>query len=109
MPYKSQKIRFNDPFLDKRCKLIPCQVEMVKKLHEEGWSQRQLATRFNVSRRLIVFTVYPERRVKNYQKRVERGGSKQYYEPEKWPEIVRNHRRRKHQILKNTIHEKKNT
>lgn len=103
MPYKTQEIPFNDPFLDKRCKLIPCQVEMIRKLSQVGWSQRQLAQRFNVSRRLIQFTIDPKKREENYQKRVESGGSTQYYNREKHAESIRNHRRRKHEILKETV------
>jgi phage pi2 protein 07 len=100
MPYKTQEVKYDDPFLDKRCKLLPCQKEMVLHYRKEGWSQRELARHFNVSRRLIQFILDPEKLEKNYQVRIENGGSKQYYDKEKHTEAIRNHRRRKHKILK---------
>lgn len=109
MPYKTQKIPFNDPFLDKRSKLIPCQKEMIVKLSKEGWSQRKLAERFNVSRRLIQFIIDPKKLEECYQKRVERGGSKKYYIKEKHTEAIRNHRRYKHKSLKESIKFKEDT
>lgn len=103
MPYKTNTIPFDDPFLDRRTKLIPCQREMIVRLNEEGWSQRQLAARFKVSKRLIQFVLDPEKQEKNYQKRIEKGGSKQYYNKEKHTECIRNHRRYKHEILKDIL------
>jgi hypothetical protein len=103
MPYKIEKIKINDPFLDRRIKLIPCQIEMINLLHGQGWSQRKLASRFKVSRRLITFILFPEKREKNYQKRVLKGGSMQYYNKEKHTIAIRETRQYKHKILKNDI------
>jgi len=103
MPYKTQAIRYDDPFLDKRCKLLPCQKEMVLHYRKEGWSQRELARHFNVSRRLITFVLDSEKQAANYQRKIEAGKSKQYYETKKHTEAIRNTRRRKHKILKETI------
>lgn len=58
---------------------------------------------FNVSRRLIIFIVYPERKERNYQARLENGGSKIYYKKEKHTESIRKHRRYKYENLKQTI------
>lgn len=104
MPYKTEKIRFDCPFFDKRSKLLPCQKEMIVYYSKRGYSQRKLAAMFNVSRRLITFIIDPQKLKKNYEARLELGGSKIYYKggPE-WAEAVRNHRRRKHSILKSTI------
>jgi hypothetical protein len=63
-------------------------------------SQRALAKMFGVSRRLIVFTLYPERQKENYQRRLERGGSKQYYDREKHAEAIKEHRRYKDVLYK---------
>ena len=100
MPFLTQKIKYDDPFLDKRCKLLPCQKEMILQYRNEGWSQRQLASRFNVSRRLIQFILDPEKLKANLQQRFESGGSKQYYKKEEHTVAIRETRRRKQAILK---------
>ena len=58
---------------------------------------------FNVSRRLIIFIVYPERLKKNKQDRRDRGGSKIYYKKEVHTEAIRSYRRYKYENLKQTI------
>lgn len=103
MPYITDQIKLNDPFLDKRTKLIPCQKEMIVRLHQEGWSQRKLAERFNVSRRMIQFVIDPQKMEKNYQKRLENGGSPKYYNREKHTMSIRKHRRYKYDALKESI------
>ena len=63
-----------------------------------GVSQRELAREYNVSRRLIVFCIYPERLKENYARRVASGGSKQYYVKEKHTEAMRGHRQYKQEL-----------
>lgn len=58
---------------------------------------------FNVSRRLIVFIVFPERLERNYQCRLDNGGSKIYYNREKHNEAIKKYRRYKYENLKQTI------
>lgn len=100
MPYKSQKFRFDNPFFDKRCKLIPCQKEMIKYYHERGESINSLARRFNVNKRTIQFELYPERKEQNLLRRKERGGTKSYYVGgEVWASQMREHRRHKKQVF----------
>ena len=104
MPYKTEKIKFNNPFLDRRCKLLPCQKERMKLLWEQGTSQRALAKMFNVSRRLVQFTCMPEKLEECKQRREERGGWRQYYKGgEEWEETMREHRNYKYNLLKDTI------
>jgi len=104
MPYKTGKLKFNNPFLDRRCKLLPCQKERMKALWEQGESQRALARLFNVSRRLVQFTCMPEKLEECKQRRAERGGWKQYYKGgEKWAETMQEHRNYKYNLLKDTI------
>ena len=105
MPYKTEKIRIDCPFLDRRTKLLPCQREMVKYWREQGSSQRMLAKMFNVSRRLIVFVLDDEKYQKNLERRQERGGTKQYYDKEKHSAYIKSHRKDKHLRLKDTIRE----
>jgi len=104
MPYKTEKVKLDCPFLDRRTKLLPCQKEMMIYWHNEGLSQRKLASMFNVSRRLVIFTTQPEKHNKNLQARIDRGGSKIYYKGgAEWAATIRNHRKYKHETLKHTI------
>ena len=58
-------------------------------------SQRELAARFQVSKRTIQFVLNPERQEANYERRKERGGSAQYYDKETHADAMRRHRRHK--------------
>jgi len=72
----------------------------IKVLYETGlFSQRELARDFGVSRRTIQFIINPEKREQNYQRRVERGGSKQYYDREKNTKAMKVHRDHKRDLL----------
>lgn len=83
--------------------------EMVHILYAEGRSINSLSKQFNVNKRLIQFELFPERKEKNYQNRLERGGSKIYYKGgEEWAETMRTHRRHKYDVLTQTIQFKNN-
>lgn len=99
MPYKTDKLALNDPFLKRSCKLLPCQKEMVKYRHELGESIHSLSKVFKVSRRLIQFIIYPNRLEKSIVDRFNRGGSKIYYDREKHNNAIKNHRQYKHKTL----------
>lgn len=103
MPYKTEKLSIECPFMDNRSKLLPCQKEMVLHYSNLGYSQRKIAAMFNVSRRLITFIIAPDKLKKNYQARVDRGGSAAYYNRQKNNDYQKKHRRRKHQLLSNLI------
>ena len=101
MPYKTEKMKLDSPFLDRRCKLLPCQKEMMIWWWKEGLSQRALARMFNVSRRLVQFTCMPEKLEQCMERRAERGGWKQYYKGgEEWAKTMQDHRKYKHKLLK---------
>ncbi len=71
-----------------------------------GVSQRELAREYEVSRRTIQFTIYPERQKANYAKRVERGGSKQYYNKDTHTKAMREHRQYKQELhLRGELHD----
>jgi transposase len=107
MPYITDKVIIKDPFLDKRVKLLPCQKEMVLYYRAQGWSQRELARHFNVSRRLITLVTDPEKQKRNLERRMERGGHSQYYSTEKNNAYMRKHRQDKYKTLKDTVKNKK--
>jgi transposase len=103
MPFKTDSLYIKCPFLDRRTKLLPCQKEMVIHYSNLGYSQRKLATMFNVSKRLIQFVIAPEKLAKNLDARRDRGGSSIYYKKDIHTNAIREHRRYKYNILKNTI------
>ena len=101
MPYKTDKLSIESPFLDKRCKLLPCQKERIVYLREtENLSQRKLAEIFKVSRRTIQFIIDPSKHYENLKRREERGGTKIYYNKEKNNIAQKEHRIRKYNLLK---------
>ena len=103
MPFKTEKTKLDSPFFDRRVKLLPCMREMIQILYAEGRSITSLSKQFNVNKRLIQFELFPERKEKNYQNRLERGGSQIYYKGgEKWAETMRTHRRHKYDVLTQT-------
>jgi hypothetical protein len=77
--------------------------EQIKVLYKEGATINGLAREYKVSKRLIQFVLFPERKAKNLEDRKARGGSKQYYNKDKHNEAMKIHRRYKYQLLKNTI------
>jgi hypothetical protein len=104
MPYKTEKLKLDCPFFDKRVKLLPCQKERMVHLHKLGYSQRKLASIFQVSRRLVQFITCPEKKVKDLENRRDRGGSMIYYKGgEEWNKTTREHRKYKHELLKHTL------
>lgn len=101
MPYKTDKLKLDCPFLDRRTKLLPCQKQMVRWWYDQGTSITQIAKMFKVNKRLIQFELFPERKKKNLQDRIDRGGSKIYYKGGKeWAETMKDHRKYKHKLLK---------
>lgn len=98
MPYKSEYTKLKIQEKDKRnTKLSEQDKTEIKKLYETGlYSQRQLAKQYNVSRRLIVFCIYPEKYEENRKQFKERQKTGMYYDREKQREYtqkLREHRK----------------
>ena len=101
MPAKVDPLRIDNPFMDKRVKLLPCQKEaVIYWSQEKGLSQRKLAKMFKVSRRTIQFVLDDEKLKENLKRREERGGTKIYYDKDKHREAMQKHREHKKDILK---------
>jgi transposase len=64
MPSKTEKYRIKDPFLDRRRKLIPCQIERIKDMYHEGYSMSALAKIFKVYVNSISTVLGKQKRVK---------------------------------------------
>lgn len=93
MPYKFDKIPINDENNDKRVKLTAEDREQVRADYETGmFSQRALAKKYGVSRRLITFILSPEKEALARQQFLERQKDGRYYSKEKQREYMKNHR-----------------
>lgn len=97
MPYKSRKIKIAGTKYDRRIKLTLAQKQEIYE-NKQGLSQRALAKVYSVSRRTIQFILVPDKLKENLKRRKERGGTMQYYKPDEWPAIQREHRRYKQDL-----------
>ena len=86
--------------LDKRVKIQLEDHEIIKQMHKEGIAMRKIAQVYQVHRRTIQFIISPEKRTANYATRVANGGSKQYYNKDKWKQDMRQFRANKKHLLK---------
>ena len=93
MPYTSEKIKLPRKY-DRRVKLSKEDREEIKELYGSV-SQRKLAKRYNVSRRLIIFIGDPEKYKRNKELRKD---STWYYNKEKNKNYMKRHRRYKQQL-----------
>lgn len=115
MPRLSDNLPIKNEKLDRRVKLTKTQkAEICRiyfdakirahwKLLGKGVSQRTLAKEYGVSRRTIVFVLYPERRLTNLEKRKIRGGWKQYYNKQTHADTQREHRNYKRKLYLNGL------
>lgn len=100
MPHKFEKQKIKLPEgKDRRKKLSDKDREYIVEFHNSGCSIREIARRYQVSRRLVQFVVFPERQKRNLELREERGGSKLYYDKKKHREYVKQHRQYKKTVL----------
>jgi len=99
MPYKHIEKKIPEE-LDRRVKLTKSQKDEIYLIYNlyNAYSQGELAKMYGVSKRLIQFIVDPDKLKRNYQKRVENGGSKQYYNKDKHTLQIREHRRYKQEL-----------
>jgi IS30 family transposase len=84
---------------DRRVKLTDNDKNDIRELRQKGWTLRQLASEFNVSRRTIQFVVSPHQLEENLKRRKERGGWRVYYTKQSNAEYHANHRNYKRQLL----------
>ena len=102
---KIDEVRINTiaPHRDKRRKLTAEDRQAIRDAYLRGEaSTRKLAREYGVSRRLIQFTIYPERREHNLNVRRARRkalGYDPYYDREKHNEDMRVHRAYKQRIV----------
>lgn len=100
MPYKFEKTPINNPKNDRRVKLTDEDRENIRKEYAEGEiSQRGLAKKYNVSRRLIQFVLDPEKAEAARRQYAERRKDGRYYDKEKHREYVKEHRQHKKMLF----------
>lgn len=93
MPNKLDKIAIDNPKNDKRVKLSSKDKEDIKKEHDTGSiSINALARKYGVSKRLIQFTLFPERKEKAKEQFAERQKDGRYYSKEKQRVYMKDHR-----------------
>lgn len=96
MPYKFEKLGLKIPkSFDKRIKLNENQKQEIRNL-KNNMSQRQLAKKFNVSRRLIQFILFPEKLERHKELKKINKVHKNYYDKEKnrlYKKIHRDHKK----------------
>ena len=104
MPYAHRKLHI-PPELDRRRKLPESEHERVRQLYfTDKLSQREVAEIMGVSRRLIVFILYPERLEHHKKLYKERRKDGRYYpSKEKWREQMKKHRHYKESIKQKLI------
>lgn len=104
MPRKSDNIPINNPKLDKRVKLTDEQREEIRREYSTGLiSQRQLAEKYKVSKRLIQFTIAPEKKKIAKEQFAERQSDGRYYNKEKHRVYTKKHRDYKKELWKSEL------
>lgn len=99
MPYKSEKIKLSKE-QDRRIKLTDQQRIEIKDKYATGfYSQRSLATEYNVSRRLISF-VLDEKKAKRAAEQLKIRKADGRYKPskEEWAATMKEHRQYKQKL-----------
>jgi Mor family transcriptional regulator len=87
--------------MDNRTKLTTAQKAEIIKLHDQGKTIYSLAKQFNVTRRTIQFTLYPERLKANRELTKKRGGWRIYYSKEIHARRMKKYRENKRKKQKN--------
>lgn len=93
--------------MNRRIRLTQAQKEMVRERYKRGGvSQRELAKEYGVSRRTIIFAIYPERYEASKERRRRAwadGKYRGYYDRKKHTKAMRDIRKRKRTIKNNEL------
>ena len=96
MPQKCLPFRLE--MEDGRRKIPQEEHPKIQKLYKEGLSQRAIARQYNVSRRLIVWILYPERLKARQAQRILDKAHLLYYDKQKHRLSMQKHRLKKRQL-----------
>ena len=101
MPFLTDKLALEDPFLDRRTRLLPCQRERTLLLREQdGLTYQAISDVMWVSKRLVYFVINPAKWADQKIKAALRQSDGRYYDKERHTTAVREHRRHKQGLLK---------
>lgn len=104
MPRKTDQLAINNPTHDKRVKLTEENKTAIKSEYETGlFSINGLARKWKVSKRLIQFTLFPERAEHAKKLYAQRRKDGRYYDKDKHTESVRLHRIHKKELFENGL------
>lgn len=104
MPNKFDKMKIANKENDKRVKLTDEQKENIKSDYKTGlFSQRTLASKYNVSRRTITFILDPEKLKRQKELFKERQKDGRYYDKDKQREYMQKHRKHKKELYKKDL------
>lgn len=93
MPYKFENIPINNEQHDRRVKLTAEQKEQIVQEYETGLiSITALSKKYGVSKRLIQFTLFPERKEKNKERFLKAQKEGRYYDRKKHAAYTKKHR-----------------
>jgi hypothetical protein len=70
-------------FLDRRIKVLPCQVERLRRLKDQGWSYAEMADVFNISKSQAYYALNPKARKKKEKRYRELAKDGRYYVKER--------------------------
>lgn len=99
MPRKSDNIPINNEKLDRRVKLSSDDKALIVDEYKTGLiSINGLARKYNVSKRTIQFTLFPERAERARQQYKERRKDGRYYDREKHTQAMKTHREYKKKL-----------
>jgi hypothetical protein len=104
MPSKVDKLSINNEKLDKRVKLTQADKEAIIKEYASGTiSITSLGKKYKVSKRLIQFTLFPERKELAKKLFLERQKDGRYYDKDKNTEQMRVHRAYKRELYEKCL------
>lgn len=99
MPSKLDKVPINNEKLDRRVKLTQSDKEAIIKEYATGSiSITSLGKKYGVSKRLIQFTLFPERKELAKKNFLERQKDGRYYDKEKHTKSMQKHRTYKKEL-----------
>lgn len=99
MPFRVDKMTIGNPENDNRVKLSDADRKKIVEEFKTGLiSQRALARKYNVSRRLISFILDPEKAERAKEQYKERRKDGRYYKREKHNEAMKRHRSHKREL-----------
>lgn len=88
---------------DRRIKITDKMREDIKILRNKGLTFQKIADKMEISKRSVIFIIYPEKYEIAKEQFRNRRIDGRYYDKDKWREVMREHRNYKKQLFKNAF------